>query len=465
MLRKTFLSTILAASLTYGVSAVYAAPASDSPSSQAFDNKIVKRINVDNIYNNIEYLSRTPRVAGSPEEYKAVQYIKSQFDKYGYETKIQPFDVFSYKEPTTISLSVSGFDDSYWQLGSFTYNVNGGISGELVDAGLGGPEDFAGKNLTGKIALIQRGSYTFADKIRNAAKAGAEAVIIYNNGSGVINGTLGGPDQGFVPALALTKEQGESLKAKLEEALKAGKTLTATVKVEGAETKKATSHNVIATKKASQTQKDTNQIVIVGAHHDSVEGGPGANDDASGTSTVLELARVMANMPTDTELRFVTFGAEENGLVGSYAYADSLSQDEIDRTVGEFQMDMIGSRDAGDLIMYTIDGEKNKVTDLGAAAGARLSGVVNYGQEGRSDHQPFYELGIPAALFIHTPVEPWYHTPQDTIDKISKEKLKQVADIVGAAVYQVARPDTPALEWARVAPKPVDYKFDDRPVE
>ena len=97
-----------------------------------------------------------------------------------------------------------------------------------------------------------------------------------------------------------------------------GETIKATLKLEGAKTDEAISHNVVATKEA--THKSTNQLILVGAHHDSVDGAPGANDDASGTATVLELARVFANAPTDTDIRFVTFGAEENGLLGSYEF-------------------------------------------------------------------------------------------------------------------------------------------------
>ncbi|USK77505.1 M20/M25/M40 family metallo-hydrolase [Peribacillus frigoritolerans] len=232
-----------------------------------------------------------------------------------------------------------------------------------------------------------------------------------------------------------------------------------------------TSYNVIASLKP-KSNKDNGQIVTVGAHHDSVPGGPGANDDASGVSAVLELARILAKTPIDTEVRFLTFGSEERGLVGSSFYADSLPKEDVDRMVAHFQMDMIGGRDAGEdnpaggLIMYTIDGMKNLVTDLGSSAGARTMDVaIPYGQLGRSDHQPFHELGIPSALFIHSPVEPWYHQPTDTLDKISKEKLQQSAEIVGASVYQIARPETPALTNARVAPGTVDYDFDDRPVD
>ncbi|MGG1662769.1 M28 family peptidase [Brevibacillus sp. NRS-1366] len=456
MLKKSLVPFCLVASLTFGMTA-YAAP---HPSDSAFDNKIVKRIKVDNIYKMVKELSEEPRVAGTKSEHNAVTYIEKKFQSYGYDTERQPFEFYSFSGPTDFSFSVSGFEDTDWDLGTFTYGVNGSVTEELVYAGLGRESDLDDVDVDGKIALIKRGEISFADKVKNAAEAGAKAVIIFNNSSGTINGTLGGPDDSFVPVLALTKKQGEELLEKLD----AGEELTATVTVEGAETKESTSYNVIATKKPDKN-KDNGQIIIVGAHHDSVEGAPGANDDASGTATTLELARVMANMPTDTEIRFITFGAEENGLLGSYAYVESLSEEDVENTVGMFQMDMVGSRDAGKLIMYTVDGEKNVVTDLGAAAGSRLSETVNYGREGRSDHVPFAEVGIPAALFIHAPVEPWYHSPEDSIDKISKDKLQEVAEIVGAAVYQIARPDTPALKNAHVAPKPVDYDFEERELE
>lgn len=459
-IKKPLVSFMLAASIGIGGSAVYAAPPVSSPSSHAFDNKVIKHINVDSIYNHIDFLSQSPRVAGTDGEMKAIEYIQKQFNSYGYDTKLQPFTFWGYKEADTVSLVVDG--DKLSDANTFTYGVNGSVEGDLVYAGLGKAEDLAKVDVKGKIALIKRGDISFAEKISNAAKAGAKGVLIFNHSPGTLNGTLGGPDKNFVPALALTKEQGEAIAAQLE----SGQTVTASIHIEGAETKESTSYNVVAKKAASQKNKDTNQIMIIGAHHDSVEGAPGANDDASGTAVTLELARVMANLPTDTELRFVTFGAEENGLIGSYEYVDSLSEDEISRTVGMFQMDMVGSRDAGDLIMYTIDGEKNTVTDLGASAGARLNGeAVAYGKEGRSDHEPFHVAGIPAALFIHAPVEPWYHSPEDTLDKISKEKLQDVAEIVGSAVYQVARPDTPALQNARVAPQKVDYPFEERELE
>lgn len=302
---------------------VFAAP--NGQASQAFDNKVVKRINVDNIYQHVYHLSEVigSRGAGTEGEQETVEYLQNKFESFGYT------DINVYE---------------------FTFEMSNG--------------------------------------------------------------------------------------------------------------EEITSYNVEAVKEPKKNH-DTGQTIIVGSHHDSVPWGQGANDDASGTATLLELARVFANTPTDTTIKFVAFGAEEYGLWGSRKYAAAMTPEEVEHTVAQFQMDMVGSKDAGELVMFSADGQKNLVTDLGAAAGSRVSELVPYSELGRSDHVPFHNLGIPAALFIHTPLEPWYHTEDDTIEHISKKKLKDVANIVGAAVFQVARKDTPALEKATVAPVPVDYYYEE----
>ncbi|WP_459735753.1 M28 family peptidase, partial [Peribacillus sp. N1] len=76
-----------------------------------------------------------------------------------------------------------------------------------------------------------------------------------------------------------------------------------------------------------------NEIINITGHHDSVAGEPGANDDATGTSDTLQLARVLKKLPTDTEIRFVTFGAEEKGLLGSQHYVSNLPDHDIKRTI------------------------------------------------------------------------------------------------------------------------------------
>ncbi|WP_371932057.1 M28 family peptidase [Mesobacillus subterraneus] len=443
MKKKPYLSIALAAGLavsSFGAPAIYAKQAENPQQVQpfkVFDNKVLNKINVENIYNNIEYLSRTPRVAGTEAEYQAIQYVKQQFESYGYDTELQEFTFFGYTAPHTVELTVDGYSGEI-KPKSFTYGMDGSPSGKLVYVGLGKAEDFEGQDVTGKIVLIKRGSISFAEKVLNASANGAAGVIIFNNAPGDLNGTFGSPNDNYVPAVAISQEVGQAL----VDQLSSGENLTGSINIEGADAGMRTSFNVIATKAPTNKNKSKDGIIALGAHHDSVPGAPGANDDASGTAMTLELARVMKDLPTNLEMRFITFGAEELGLIGSRYYVSQLSEEEKNRFVGYFNMDMVGSRDAGDLVINTPDGNQNIVSQTAQASSARLNGEATPIQPGgSSDHVAFFEGGIASASFIHRPLEPWYHTPEDTIDKISKEKLQDVAEIVGTAVYDIARPE------------------------
>lgn len=205
------------------------------------------------------------------------------------------------------------------------------------------------------------------------------------------------------------------------------------------------SQNVIAVKKPENVEDA--EIVYVTSHYDSVPGSPGANDNGSGTSTILEIARMLKDYPTDKEIRFITFGAEEIGLVGSTYYVNQLSDDEVTRSTANFNLDMVGTawKPASQLYVNTVDGKANLVWDYVKSASDELghpNDLLKLYQFGRSDHVPFYNAGIDSALFIWmepgtAALEPYYHSPQDTIDHVSSEKIKIVGDIVSSAVAEL----------------------------
>ncbi|WP_040228533.1 M28 family peptidase [Bhargavaea cecembensis] len=398
--------------------------------------ELLQTIDSGRIYRHIAELSKEPRVAGTESEQQAVRYIRDAFKSYGYRVDVQPFTFTAYTEPQKVRLQVEGLCDV--AAGHFTYGMNGDVSAKLIDAGLGKPRDF--KKAKGKIAVIRRGEIPFSEKIANASRAGAAGVILYNNEPGELGGSLGEPGKHRIPAVAMSRDTGEAIL----EHIKARPDAEARILVEGAETTERESHNVIATKKAGAKKKGAGdrEIIIISSHLDSAPGAPGANDNASGTAVVLEMARVLKNIPAEAEIRFVAFGAEELGLLGSEKYISLLPESEKKRIIANFNLDMVGSRDAGDLTLQTVDGKPNLVTELARSSSKKLNGTPTPVIQGnRSDHVPFHEAGIPAALLIHHPAEPWYHTPDDTSDKISKEKLRDVARIVTMAVYgRMSRP-------------------------
>lgn len=407
--------------------------------SAKIETEILQSLDVEKMYNNIKYLSKTPRVAGSIEENEAIDFINKQFESYGYKTEIQEFTFTNYTAPHTIKLDVKSFSKKL-NPQALEYSVSGQVAAEVIPVGLGKKNELQKLNLLGKIALVQRGEISFQEKMLNVTEKGAVGIIFYNNEPGTIMGSLGEANHSFVPSVLLTQDEGEVLVKHFKKHSRA----KASLNIDGASSTENTSHNVIATKKPnhSTSKNPTNDILVISSHHDSVAGAPGANDNASGTAMTLELARVLKNIPSDTEIRFITFGAEEFGLLGSSHYVDHLSKTEISRVVANFNLDMVGSKDAGDLILQTMDDKPNLVTDLAQAASKKLNGEPTpYNQGDRSDHVPFAKVGIPAALFIHNPPEPWYHKPEDTIDKISKEKLQDVSEIVSIAVWNQIKID------------------------
>lgn len=103
-----------------------------------------------------------------------------------------------------------------------TMDLTNAMSGDVVDAGLGKVEDFAGKNVNGKIVLIKRGEIKFLDKIDNAINAKAKGIILYNNQPGLLNGSLSADGTILPIGLAMIEEvEGEALKKSLETGAKA----------------------------------------------------------------------------------------------------------------------------------------------------------------------------------------------------------------------------------------------------
>lgn len=394
-------------------------------------------VSVNNIYASLKELSLEPRVAGTKSELQAATFITAQLKMAGYEVEVQPFDFERYIKPKFHELVVEGYDGTL-SPSPFQYSVDGHAIGQLIDAGYGLKADYKKLNVKGKIVLVAVKDTAFYELVLLAADSGAEGIILYfPDELEIDNWSLGDEHfDDFIPALALNYKEG----TKLLNLIKTSSTINAEVKIGGASIQKAVSQNLIATKQPATKVDD--EIVLIGAHYDSVAEAPGASDNASGTAVVIELARLFKTMPTNKEIRFLFFGAEEEGLRGSEKYVSTMSPSEVKRSAAMFNLDMVGSAYAGDLSIQTMDGSDNTATKAASKANETLFGdpiETDFGD--RSDHVPFHDAGIDAALFIYDPVEEWYHTPEDTIEKLSKERLQNVAKIVGSSVFEMTMPD------------------------
>src|SRR5262249_11568427 len=145
----------------------------------------------DAAYAHVSYLADTigSRPAGSEREAAAAAYLAAQLTSYGYQTEIQPFTIQTYEERgARVTPLVPGGEAI--ETAALLYSGAGDVAGEVVDAGLGRDGDWKSGALAGRIALLERGEITFADKVANVAAAGAIAAIVFNDRDGSFTGSL-----------------------------------------------------------------------------------------------------------------------------------------------------------------------------------------------------------------------------------------------------------------------------------
>jgi Zn-dependent M28 family amino/carboxypeptidase len=253
----------------------------------------------------------------------------------------------------------------------------------------------------GAVALIQRGTCAFVQKIDLAVAAGAVGVIIFNEGNTPARQNPEFFDLGTklgVPTVFASTALG----TELYNATKAGP-VTVDLSTSGKFTDRFFNQVIAETEKG-----DPNNVVVVGAHLDSVPAGPGINDDGSGTALLLTMAQRLARPghPLKQKIRFGWWGAEEEGLVGSSYYAENLSDDEASKISVMLDYDMLSSANYARLV-YDGDGSEadNPAGPEGSGTveevfrewfASKRQPVVGIPFDGRSDYVGFTDLGIPA---------------------------------------------------------------------
>ncbi len=420
------------------------------------------------------------RAAGTDGYADSVDYVAGLLEDAGYHVTLDPVEI-TFNFPVVLR-QLTPVEAEY-ESGAFTGSGSGTVEGPVtaVDLNLDKgetvvstsacePEDFAGVDWSGDndIALVQRGDCFFGTKAFWAEQAGAEAVVLMNQGNTADREELivadatsvdppvpgaPGPITHGIPVVGASFADGLAL-------TEAGS--TAHVTVLPSDTR--TDHNVIA----ELPGRNADNVVMAGAHLDSVVAGPGINDDGSGTAAILETALMMAELHPRNTLRFAFWAAEEQGLVGSEDYVAGLSEAERDRIALYMNYDMIGSPN---YIFGVYDADQSTF-DAPVPIPPRSQVIENVYERyytrigepyedtlfsGRSDYQAFIEAGIPSGgLFTGAEVikteeqeaiwggeageqfDPCYHLDCDTIRNVDLHALRVNSDLVAFAMLRFA---------------------------
>jgi hypothetical protein len=418
------------------------------------------------------------RAAGTDGHADSVTYVAELLEEAGYEVTLDPVE-FDFMFPAVLRQLTPA--ESELASGAFTGSEPGELTGQVVpvDVNLTGDrastsgceaEDFTGLDLggTSDIALLQRGTCTFGLKVQHAQTAGAEAVIVFNQGNtpdreGVFVGDVTSldveqtiPFDAAVPVVGASFADGEALAAPGS---------TAFLRV--LPTERRTDDNVLAELPGANAEN----VVMAGAHLDSVVDGPGINDDGSGTAALLETALMMARTEPQNTVRFAFWAAEEPGLLGSADYVAGLPQADLDRIALYLNFDMVGSPNHVSLV-YDADESTFPSADTGVTIPPGSTAIEDLFEswytsagepyddtafDGRSDYQAFIDHDIPAggvytgaegvktdaqaAIWGGTAGEQFdacYHLACDTVENVDEDALERNSDLIAFAMLTYA---------------------------
>jgi aminopeptidase Y len=397
------------------------------------------------------------RASGTSGYDDSADYVAGRMEAAGYDVTIQEFDFVRFTEltPGVLEQTAPGPVTALPNV-VMTYSGSGDVTAAVtVVPNLGcDAADFAGFP-AGTIALISRGTCAFAIKATNAEAAGAVGVVIYNNIAGDLNGTLGSGFTLDIGVTGITQALGQQLAATAGLQLRL---FTHTLREPGV------TSNVLAEK----VGKNADNVVMAGAHLDSVPDGPGINDNGSGSAALIEVAEQMGKVKPQNTLRFAWWGAEEASLVGSNLYIATISDEEFAKIALYLNFDMVGSPNH---VFFVYDGDNSD--GVGAGPGPDGSaqiekkfeafynsrGVPFKGTDfdGRSDYQAFILNGIPAGgLFTGAEgrktaeevgiwggtqgaqYDPCYHAACDTFGNVNLEALDTNSDAIAYVTLSYA---------------------------
>ncbi len=403
-----------------------------------------RTISAQQIYEHVDKItSFGPREDGTVADLKAVDYIADGLRALGLDVKLQDVPCWVI-EPITTSLSIS--KPQQLDVKCHHANLSGltgpaGVNGELVLIEKGFEEDFKGRDLTGKIAVVWQERYWESGdrpvkKLHRAAAAGALAMIIaHKRRDDLITCWSATVDSepANIPMVSISYPDFVRIRGMMD----AGP-VEVTLKVMG-ELRRGTSPNVVAV--IPGTELPDEMVGIGACHHETVPMCPGANDDASGQALLLELARFFTSNPQKRSILLLSNGGEEGGLFGTVAFVKD-NKAWLDKSLKAMVMvDQMGGAFPVIFGGATIWLEKllnEHATRLGYRIIHSFDPLFVPGPDMIGDNMSFVDAGYDAAVVAGWPSDSYYHTAADTLDKVNVNGVKAVADTVASVVMELA---------------------------
>lgn len=456
-----------------GVVLVASCSSSAPPPPVDLGPELAAKVTIDGLYRHLVKLQEIAdanggnRADGSPGYQDSVDYVADMLRDKGFDVQTPEFERLSGSEGGKPMLTVAGRNFRADQASLLLTTPRGGLKAITLrprkPAGCAAA-DYGNVSVTKAIAVVDDTGCSIVDKQRVAVAKGAIGMLVVSQATP--SRPVGAPPALFSPGYYndLTVPVGV-IDPAADTALR--RTESPVTLVLDSKPVMTTSRNVVAQTKSGDAQN----VIVVGAHLDSVQSGPGINDNGSGVATVLEAALQLGGEPQSANaVRFAFWGAEEVSMDGSKKYLRSLTEEQLDDIALYLNFDMLGSPNPG---YFTDDGDQSTQTGQvvpvpdGSAGIERLlagrlslAGVrpADIPLQRTTDYGPFLAAGIPVGGLTTGSSQPktevqarlWggqagiafdpnYHTRGDTIDNVDPHALGIMAASAAYAVGTYAQ--------------------------
>lgn len=386
------------------------------------------------------------RFGGTEGEQLAAEFFQKKMREYGLtNVHLEPFEYTGWKRGK-VQLEITSPIRKEIPCISLPHSPAASLEGAIIDMGDGAPDDFdkRAQEIKGKVVMTTsvitpKGSKRWIhrmEKYGRSVMAGAIGFIFVNHypGYGPATGGIGDNYEGSIPGISISYEDGAFIRRLAKRKGDVQIRLNSTDRCEP-----MTSWNVVGDLAG---KKRPDQVVMLGSHYDGHDIAQGAGDPASGAVSVLEVARVLARYAPDPDctVRFVLWGVEEIGLIGSIEYA-RVHADDMSNYRFYLNMDGAGSSNmTRDIVLHEwpeLDNLFNKWKDqmvLDFAIGQRVHSF--------SDHFPFFLLGVPTggieSANPHMEGRGYGHTHFDTVDKVSLINMREASTLAARMALRIA---------------------------